>query len=150
MPQSLVQNYVHIVTSTKYRQPLILPEIETAFHSYMVGICKNLECPVLQIGGVEDHIHILTMLSTKVRLMDLIQQVKQSSSKWIKSQGESYQNFQWQIGYGAFSVSYKTVDTVVKYIQNQKEHHKSKSFQDEYRQFLKTYEIEFDERYVWD
>jgi putative transposase len=115
-----------------------------------VGICKNLDCPVLQIGGVEDHIHVLFMLSTKVPLMELVKQVKQSSSKWIKTQGEEYQDFQWQIGYGAFSVSKKAVDKVIEYIQNQKEHHKENDFQDEYRKFLKTYEIQYDEQYVWD
>jgi putative transposase len=150
MPQSLVQNYIHFVTSTKHREPLIIPQIEVPLHSYMVGIVQNMDCPVLQIGGVEDHVHLLFMLSTKVPLMEVVKQMKQSSSKWIKTQGEEYQNFQWQIGYGAFSVSQKSVEQVITYIQNQKEHHKRATFQDEYRKFLNTYEIPYDERYVWD
>ena len=150
MPQSLTYNYIHFVTSTKYRQPFILPEIQDKFYSYIAGICTQFESHALQIGGIEDHIHILLLLSKKITLVDFVQEVKQSSSKWIKTQGEAYQNFQWQGGYGAFSVNPREIETVKKYIKNQKEHHAKKTFQEEYQAFLSQYCIEYDERYIWD
>ena len=150
MGQSLVQNYVHIVFSTKYRQPLIQPPYEEELHAYIGGTCKALDCPVLSVGGYTDHIHILCMLSKKLALMTLVQKVKANSSKWIKTKAEYLENFYWQDGYGAFSVSPKQVDVVVKYIQNQHEHHRKRSFQNEFRLFLKQYKVDYDERYVWD
>ena len=118
---------------------------------YLGGICKNLDCPVLKVGGYIDHVHILCMLSKKIPLMDLLEKVKANSSKWIKCKGEGYQNFYWQDGYGAFSVNPTQVDTVIDYIANQHAHHSGKTpFQDEYRAFLKKYKIPYDERYVWD
>ena len=150
MGQSLVSNYVHIVFSTKYREPLIQPPVEAELHSYLGGICKNLECHPLTVGGYTDHIHILCMLSKKIALMKLLEEVKSHSSKRIKTKGDGYGNFYWQDGYGAFSVNPKEVETVAAYIRNQKEHHSKKAFQDEFRGFLKRYKIEYDERYVWD
>lgn len=149
MGQSLVQNYLHIVFSTKYRKPLINESIEEELHSYLGGICNKLECQVIIVGGYTDHIHILCKLSKKIALMKLVEELKSHSSKWIKTKGENYQNFYWQDGYGAFSVNPSEVDVVIKYIANQKEHHRKKIFQDEYRAFLKKYAVEFDERYVW-
>lgn len=150
MGQSLVQNYIHIVFSTKHRQPLIRPPYEQELHAYIGGICKELDCPVLIVGGYTDHIHVLCMLSKKIALMTLVQKVKAHSSKWMKTKDESLTNFFWQDGYGAFSVNPKQVDTVVRYIQNQYEHHRQKTFKKEYRQFLTQYKTDYDERYVWD
>jgi len=150
MGQSLVKNYIHIVFSTKYRQPLINEAIEDELYSYIGGICNALGCPPIKIGGYYDHVHILCMLSKKITLMKLLEQVKSHSSKWIKTKDESLKNFYWQDGYGAFSVNPAEVDVVIKYIANQKKHHSKKTFQDEYRTFLKKYKVEFDERYVWD
>ena len=150
MGQSLVQNYMHIVFSTKYRQKIILPEIENELHAYMGGICNNLECHTIKIGGYTDHVHILCMLSKKITLMKLLEEVKSHSSKWMKTKDELLKNFYWQDGYGAFSVNPSQVDTVIAYIANQHEHHSKKTFQDEYRAFLKKYNVEYDERYVWD
>jgi len=150
MGQSLVKNYVHLVFSTKYRQPLILPSYEQELHSYLGGICKNLECQPIKIGGYTDHIHILCMLSKKIALMKLLEEVKSHSSKWMKTKHESLHNFYWQDGYGAFSVNYKGVDRVSAYIANQHAHHNKKTFQDEYRSLLEKYKVEYDERYVWD
>lgn len=150
MGQSLVKNYLHIVFSTKYRAPLIDEMIEPELYAYLGGICKSLECPPVKIGGYTDHIHILCLLSKKIALMKLLETVKSHSSKWIKTKGDSYHNFYWQDGYGAFSVNPSEVDAVIHYITNQKEHHSKKNFQDEYRALLKKYNIEFDERYVWD
>jgi REP element-mobilizing transposase RayT len=150
MGQSLVKNYVHIVFSTKHRAPLITENIENSLHAYMGGICNNLGCPPLKIGGYYDHVHILCALSKKIALMKLLEEVKGHSSKWMKLQGEAFHNFYWQDGYGAFSVNPSQVETVTRYIANQKAHHGKKIFQDEYRAFLKKYNVAYDERYVWD
>jgi putative transposase len=150
MGQSLVKNYVHIVFSTKYRQPLIRSPYEEELHSYLGGICKNLECAPIIVGGYTDHIHILCRLSQKITLMKLVEEVKSHSSKWIKTKHESLRNFYWQNGYGAFSVNPAEVERVVSYIANQHAHHGKKTFQQEYRSLLRKYEMEYDERYVWD
>ncbi len=150
MGQSLVKNYIHIVFSTKHRQPFISTAYENELHNYLGGICKNLECQPIKIGGYTDHVHILCMLSKKIALMKLLEEVKSHSSKWMKTKDESMKNFYWQDGYGAFSVNPSEVDTVIAYITNQHEHHSKKTFQDEYRVFLKKYHVEYDERYVWD
>ena len=150
MGQSLVKNYIHIVFSTKHRKPLIHHSLETELYSYLGGICNKLECQVIKVGGYTDHIHILCMLSKKIALVKLLEELKSHSSKWIKTKGEAYANFYWQDGYGAFSVNPSEVEIVVNYIANQKEHHNKKTFQDEYKAFLKKHEVECDERYVWD
>jgi REP element-mobilizing transposase RayT len=150
MGQSLVKNYLHIVFSTKYRQPLIQESIEEELHSYLGGICNNLECHVIKVGGYTDHIHILCMLSKKVALMKLMEELKSHSSKWIKTKGAAYSTFSWQNGYGAFSVNPAEVERVIQYIANQKVHHRKKAFKTEYQEFLEKYELPYDERYVWD
>jgi REP element-mobilizing transposase RayT len=150
MGQSLVQNYIHIVFSTKYRQPLIHPPIEQELHAYLGGICNRLECQSIIVGGYTDHIHILCKLSKKNALMKLVEEVKSHSSKWIKTKGDDYRNFYWQDGYGAFSVNPSEVDVVINYIANQHQHHSKKIFKGEYIAFLKKYQVEYDERYVWD
>ncbi|MEZ7514241.1 IS200/IS605 family transposase [Flavobacterium frigidarium] len=150
MGQSLVQNYVHIVFSTKYREALIKPPYEQELHAYLGGTCKELDCPVLIVGGYTDHVHILCMLSKKIALMTLVQKIKANSSKWMKTKDKSLANFFWQDGYGAFSVNPKEVDVVVNYIKNQHEHHHKKDFKEEYRAILKKYNVDYDEAYVWD
>ncbi len=150
MGQSLVQNYIHIVFSTKHRAALIFPPYEQELHSYIGGVCKELGCPVLVVGGYTNHIHILCMLSQKIALMTLVQKVKAHSSKWIKTKNPKLSNFFWQDGYGAFSVNPKAVDVVVNYIKNQHEHHRKKDFKEEYRAFLKQYKVDYNEDYVWD
>jgi REP element-mobilizing transposase RayT len=150
MGQSLVQNYVHIVFSTKHREALIYPPYEQELHAYIGGVCKELECPVLIVGGYTNHIHILCMLSKKIALMTLVQKVKAHSSKWIKTKDPSLANFFWQDGYGAFSVNPSKVDVVTHYIKNQHEHHSKKDFKEEYKTLLKTYKVEYNEKYVWD
>ena len=150
MGQSLVKNYVHLVFSTKYRQPLIQPPVEEELHRYLGGICNRLGCQVIIVGGYTDHIHILCMLSKKIALMKLMEELKSHSSKWIKTKGPGYENFYWQDGYGAFSVNPAEIDRVISYIANQHAHHDRKTFQDEYRAFLKKYKVEYDEKYVWE
>jgi len=150
MGQSLVKNYIHIIFSTKNREPVIHPPYEDELHSYLGGICNNLDCQSIKIGGYTDHIHILCMLSKKITLIKLLEEVKTNSSKWIKTKDSSFKNFHWQDGYGAFSVNPSQTDTVAEYIANQHTHHSKTTFQDEYRAFLKKYKVEYNERYVWD
>jgi REP element-mobilizing transposase RayT len=150
MGQSLVRNHIHIVFSTKQRAAIIQPPFSIELYSYLGGVCNNLESQVIKIGGFSDHVHILCLLSKKIALMKLLEELKSHSSKWMKTQDESLKNFYWQDGYGAFSVNPTEVDTVIKYIDNQQEHHVKKTFQEEYRDFLKKYKVESDERYVWD
>ena len=150
MGQSLNKIYVHLVFSTKHRKPLITDLIKGELFSYLGGICKNLECNPIQVGGHHDHIHILCLLSKKVALMKLMEEVKSHSSKWIKTKGDEFEDFYWQNGYGAFSVNPTEIEIVKNYILNQEEHHKKKTFQEEFLAFLKKYDVEYDERYVWD
>ena len=150
MPQSLVKNYVHIVFSTKNRHPFIHPSVAIELYSYLGGICNNLESYPIEIGGYTDHVHILCLLSRKVALMKLVEELKSHSSKWIKDKGDAYNSFYWQNGYGGFSVNPTEIAIVRKYISGQNEHHQKRTFQDEYRAFLKKYSVEYDERYVWD
>jgi putative transposase len=150
MPQSIAYNYSHITFSTKNRYPFIDEAIEEELFNYIGGICKNLDFKPVKIGGYRDHVHILCVLSRKVTLMKLIEEIKSHSSKWIKTKGEKYHNFYWQRGYGSFSVNPAEIDVVVRYIKNQAEHHKKKAFKEEYVGFLKKYKVEYDERYLWD
>jgi REP element-mobilizing transposase RayT len=150
MPQSLVQNYLHIIFSTKHREPLIFPPYEDELYTYIAGTCKRLECFPLKVGGYVDHVNILCSLSRKIALVKLMEDMKSNSSKWIKTVDPSLENFYWQDGFGAFSVSASKVPKVIDYIGNQHEHHRTKTFQDEFRRFLKLYSVEYDERYVWD
>jgi putative transposase len=150
MGQSLVQIYTHIVFSTKHRQSLITPLIEHELHRYIGGVCKALECYPVIVGGYCDHLHILCLLSKKVAVVKLVSEIKTSSSKWVKMRGDSFADFYWQDGYGAFSVRSAEVDFLKGYIERQHKHHSECTFQNEYRSLLKNYQIEFDERYVWD
>ena len=150
MPQSLSKVYVHLTFSTKNRQNFIDDLIAQKLFEYLGGICKGLECNPIQVGGHKDHVHILCLLSKKITQIKLLEEVKKRSSKWIKTQGTTYQNFYWQDGYGIFSVNPSEIKVVTEYIQNQEEHHRNKTFQDEFRAFLKKYKIEYNEQYVWD
>ncbi|MFO8000074.1 MAG: IS200/IS605 family transposase [Marinilabilia sp.] len=150
MPQSLVKNYIHITFSTKERHPFIDKSIDDELFAYLAGICKRQESFPVEIGGTKDHVHILCLLSRKIALMKLIEELKSHSSNWMKTKGTKFQNFYWQNGYGGFSVNPSEIEVVRKYILNQEEHHKKMTFQDEFRAFLKKYDVEYDERYVWD
>jgi REP element-mobilizing transposase RayT len=151
MPQSLAQIYLHIVFSTKDRQPFLHDKsIREQTHKYLGATCNNLDCPVLITGGVEDHIHILCRLGRKIEIQDLIKELKRESSQWLKTKSPDLCHFYWQNGYGAFSLSPGHVDGLRAYIANQEEHHKKVTFQDEYRRILRLYKIEWDERYLWD
>lgn len=150
MSQSLSQIYIHIIFSTKHRRPIIKDSISDELFAYLGGICKSLDCQPMKVGGYHDHIHILCKLSKKIALVTLLEQVKKSSSKWMKTKASEYADFYWQDGYAAFSVNPSGVDTVANYIAMQKEHHRAKTFQEECREFFNEYHIDYDERYVWD
>ena len=150
MPQSLSSVLIHLIFSTKNREPLITPAIEAELHPYMASIFRELKSPTLALDGTSDHIHTLFSLSRVVTIADVVKEVKAESSKWIKTKGPRFKNFHWQAGYGAFSIGQSGVRDLKRYIRSQKQHHKRITYQDEFRKFLKSYEIEFDERYVWD
>lgn len=149
MPQSLSKMYSHIVFSTKHRENMIDRKIEGELYNYIGGVCKQLECNPIIVGGYRNHVHILCLLSRKVAAMNLIQEIKQSSSKWIKTKGTKYSGFYWQDGYGIFSVSQSQVERVVRYINNQEAHHQKRDFKKELIELLRRYKVDYDERYLW-
>jgi len=150
MPQSLARLHVHLVFSTKNREPFITDAVRDALHAYMATVLQNLGCAPVLINSVEDHAHLLFDLSRTVSISQAVEDVKKASSKWIKTQGPEFAGFAWQSGYGAFAASESNVEAVHEYVAKQREHHRKKSFQEEYRQFLERHRIAFDERYVWD
>ena len=150
MPQSLSSILIHLIFSTKNHEPFITEEIEKELYPYMATIFKGLKSPSLTIGGTTDHVHVLFSLSRVIKIADLVEEVKTESSKWIKTKGAEFRNFHWQRGYGAFSIGQSQLSSVKRYIARQKVHHQRVKFQDEYRKFLKSYGIDYDERYVWD
>ena len=150
MPQSLSRILIHLVFSTKNRVRTLTPAIQSELHPYLAGTLDNIDCPSLQVGGIADHVHLFFGLSRTRTIADLVEVVKTSSSKWIKTKSVEFAEFHWQSGYGAFSVSQSDADGVVAYIRNQAHHHQKMTFQDEYRRLLERYQIAFDEKYVWD
>ena len=151
MPQSLAQIYLHIVFSTKDRQPFLKDQkVRLAVHRYLLGICEQQGSPSISIGGVADHVHIACRLSKTGSVSSLIKELKQGSSTWIKTKFSNQNDFHWQSGYGAFSVSPSHLTVLTNYIANQESHHRRESFQVEFRRLLRKYNIDFDERYVWD
>jgi REP element-mobilizing transposase RayT len=151
MPQSLAQIYLHIVFSTKHRQPLLQDKaLREEAHAYLGGTCRELGAPSLGVGGVEDHVHILCRMSRVLSVADLVRDLKRESSKWVKTKSAELADFHWQDGYGVFSLSPAHVAPLQGYVAGQQEHHRKESFQDEFRRLLKLYEVEYDERYVWD
>src|SRR5207244_9090008 len=134
---SLSSILVHLVFSTKNREPFITPAIEAELHPYMASIFRALKSPSLTIDGTSDHIHILFSLGRIITVADLVEEIKTVSSKWIKSQAPEFRNFHWQKRYGAFSIGESNVAALKRYIGSQKHHHKRITFQDEYRKFLK-------------
>jgi putative transposase len=150
MPQSLAKLLVHLIYSTKNREPVLRDDVRDELHRYTAGILRELESPAILINSVEDHVHILYSHSKNYSPSKIVEEVKTGTSKWIKTKGIAYAVFHWQNGYGAFSISQSAVADVVDYINSQKEHHRRKTFQEEYREFLRRYEVLYDERYVWD
>jgi len=150
MPQSLAKVYLHLVFSTKNRERVLTDAIRSRLHSYMGGILHGLGCSPVEINTEPDHAHLLFLMSRTETIANVVGQVKKSSNDWLREQSPEFAEFFWQAGYGIFSVSQSSVEEVRAYICNQREHHQRVSFQDEFRAFLKRYEVEYDERYVWD
>jgi putative transposase len=151
MGQSLVEIYVHIVFSTKHRQPFLRDaEFRAKTHAYLAGILRNSHCPALVVGGVEDHVHLLCRLVKQTTISDLLRELKRDSSKWAKEQQPQLGDFYWQDGYGAFSISPGHVPELSAYIAHQEEHHRQESFQDKFRRLCAKYQVPIVEQYVWD
>jgi putative transposase len=150
MPQSLSKVIVHIIFSTKDRESWLGLDVRPRMHAYLATVCRDLGAEVVRVGGVADHVHIVTTLPRTVSQAQLIEQIKKVSSKWIKKLDARYRGFFWQRGYGAFSVSPSQLEAVVQYVDTQQEHHRTRTFQEEYRELLHKHGLDFDERYVWD
>ena len=150
MSQSLAQILVHLVFSTKGREPWLADDIRDELHAYIGGIVENHKGTLLNSGSVADHIHLLVAHPRTTAPSDLVQDIKTGSSKWLKTKGAKYANFHWQGGYGIFSISPSHRLALEEYIGKQAEHHRKVTFQEEYRRLLSRYEVAFDERYVWD
>ena len=151
MPQSLGKILIHAVFSTKERRPFLRDkDRREELHRYLGGILANHDCQPITIGGVEDHVHILSTLSRTATVAEVIKEIKRGSSLWLKTKALEFRDFGWQNGYAVFSIGFSQVEAVRTYIAEQEEYHRRMSFQDEFRQLLRRYEIDFDERYVWD
>jgi putative transposase len=154
MPQALSAAYLHLVFSTKERRPFLRdPEMRSRLHEYLGGISKELDCPPVRIGGVEDHVHLLCRFGRTISQADWAKELKRVSSIWLKEQNTNnatWRTFQWQGGYATFSVSVSNLEKVTEYIAKQDEHHRKMNFQDELRTLLKKHKVEWNEEYLWD
>ena len=150
MAQSLAKVYVHLVFSTKNREPILAEEWRDELFSVLGGGTNNLGCQSLIVGGVADHVHLLFNLGRTISVADAVSKIKSTSSLWVNQTRGLPNPFHWQGGYAALSVSQSNVEVVRDYIRRQPEHHTKQSFQDEFHEWLTRYEIEWDEKYVWD
>jgi REP element-mobilizing transposase RayT len=150
MPQSLSAIYVHIVFSTKDRIPFLKdPSLRSRTHAYLAGIASQHQCPCLIVGGVEDHVHMLSKLAKTGSASDLVRDLKKASTSWLRGDGSGGARFAWQAGYGAFSSDAANLARLRHYIGNQEEHHRKTTFKDEFRAICREFEVELDERYAW-
>ena len=150
MGQSLSKLFTHIIFHIKSNNPcLIRKEDQTQLFAYIGSIIKDCNSIPIKINGVEDHVHILCVMSKNIALSKLVEEIKKHSSRWIKTKSSYYSNFAWQAGYGGFSVSPSIHDKTIRYINNQEEHHKMITFKEEYILFLKEYGIDYDEQFLW-
>lgn len=149
MPQSFGSLHCHIVFSTKLWQPKIVAEIQPRLFEYIGGILRNHSSRLIAAGGMPDHLHLLASLGRTIAVADVVRLVKTNSSRWMHDE-MAMADFEWQSGYEAFAVSYSNIDQVKAYLANQEEHHRRMSFQDEFREFLRRHDLEWDEQYVWD
>ena len=147
---SYVKIYIHYVFSTKFREPYIVPELENRLWAYMGGIARKNNMEAIAINGTEDHAHVLLSLPSTITIAHAIQLVKGASSNWVHDTFQEYQDFEWQKGYGAFSISHYDLQKTINYIKNQKKHHQTQNYKSEFLDLLKKYNIDYDEKYVWD
>jgi putative transposase len=150
MPQSLSLVIIHVIFSTKDRHPFLDPNIRPKMHAYLSTVTRNIGCEAYRIGGVADHVHLAIRMSRTITIADIVQELKATSSKWVKTQSHDLRSFAWQRGYGCFSVGPADVEALRAYIDDQENHHKTRTFQEEFRMFLKKYGVAYDEAYVWD
>ena len=150
MPQSLSLVIVHVIFSTKERRPFLDKDTRPKLHAYLATVARNAGCEAYRVGGVADHVHLAIRLSRTITIADLVETLKTSSSKWVKTQSTDLAAFSWQRGYGCFSVGPSDLEALKAYIDDQENHHQTRTFQDELRMFLKKYGVQFDEAYVWD
>lgn len=150
MSQSLSSVILHIIFSTKNREPWIDAALRPRLHAYLATVGRDNGSEVYRVGGTADHVHLVATLSRTVTQAKLLEEIKKHSSRWVKEVDPQYGQFAWQRGYGTFSVSRSQLDSVIRYIDGQEEHHRNVTFQEEYRSFLTKHGIEFDEHYVWD
>jgi putative transposase len=149
MPQSFGSLHCHLVFSTKQRLPQITADIQPRLFEYIGGILRNHSSCLIAAGGMPDHVHLLVSLGRTVATAEAVRLIKSNSSAWMHNE-LSLTDFRWQDGYGAFAVSYSNIDSVKLYLANQAQHHAHKTFQDEFLEFLRRHELEWDERYIWD
>ena len=150
MPQSLSLVIIHVIFSTKDRHPFLDPDVRSKLHAYLATVARNTDCEAYRVGGVADHVHLAIRLSRTITIAALVESLKTASSKWLKSQSPDLAAFSWQRGYGCFSISPSDLDALRAYIDDQENHHRTRTFQDEFRMFLKKYGVEYNEAYVWD
>jgi|SRR6185369_10664933 REP element-mobilizing transposase RayT len=151
MPQSLSAVYLHLVFSIKERRTLLADvDIRARLHAYIGAASRELDCPALEVGGVADHVHILARNGRGIAQADWVKEVKRVSSRWMKTQGSVFRDFEWQRGYAVFSVSPSNLDRVRSYVAAQELHHRRFDYQGELRALLKRHSLEWDERYIWD
>lgn len=149
MAQSINKIFLHIIFHVKTTSPKILEGDAERLHEYVGQLINTTGCQSVRVGGIDDHIHAVCMLSREETVSHLVEEMKRNSSRWIKTLSPHYRTFAWQGGYAAYSVSQSVVDKVIEYVSNQKEHHQKMTFEEEYIQFLKLHNIAFDERYVF-
>ena len=151
MPQSLDQVYLHTVFSTKDRFAFFrTPQLQRELHAHLATVAGKLNCTALKVGGVADHVHLLTRLPRTLAIAEFVKETKRVSCIRLQERGDEWTRFRWQVGYGVFSVSHSQVEKVTQYIAEQPEHHRNQTFEDEYRGLLKRHQVDYDERYVWD
>ena len=150
MAQSLARLWTHLIFSTKERYPFLSePTVRADMHGYLARVLRTHDCPTLEVVGCDDHVHALFALSRNHSIAEIVKEIKRTSSAWIKTVERCYSKFRWQNGYGAFSVSQSHVNQVRNYILHQEQHHRRRSFKDEYLTWLKKFEIPFEEKYVF-
>ena len=149
MPQSFTSLHFHLIFSTKNRMPLIGADLQSRLFEYIGGMLRSRDSRLIAAGGMPDHVHLLVSLSKEMAVADAVRFVKSNSSKWIHETFPNMSTFAWQTGYAAFAVSFSNIDGVKEYIDNQPEHHRQKTFQEEFIAFLKRHGIEYDERYLF-
>jgi len=150
MPLSLTKMYAHLIFSTKNRAAFLDADVRPRVHAYLATVIRSIDSAFVVVGGVADHVHLLFDMGKMHAPVEFVEQVKRESSKFVKTMGPAYSHFYWQRGYAMFSVSPTHLADAEQYVRNQDEHHRKKSFQEEFREFLDRYSIVYDQRYVWD